>query len=83
MKILIPEAYSIPEDTEDGSTFEELVTFRLDGDSVVPTMIGGVEIAMEDEEVEDEVEDSVEDESGGDAMAMRMLGIAEDPEMAG
>lgn len=61
MKLPIPENYSIPDDIEDGQTFEELVTFRLDGDSLVPTMIAGVEIPAEDDE--DEAEDAMEEEA--------------------
>ena len=76
MKIEIPENYTLPEDTADGDTFEELVTFRVDGTSLVPTMIAGVEIMAE--EAEDEAED-MEEETGEEeaAMAGPMAGMGE------
>ena len=61
MKIEIPEGYTLPEDVEDGSVFEELVSFRVEGDSLVPTMIAGVEIPAEEDE--DEAEDAMEEEA--------------------
>ena len=67
MKIEIPENYTLPEDTADGDTFEELVTFRVDGTSLVPTMIAGVEIMAE--EAEDEA-DTMEEETEGEEAAM-------------
>jgi mannose/fructose/N-acetylgalactosamine-specific phosphotransferase system component IID len=76
MKIEIPENYTLPEDTADGDTFEELVTFRVDGTSLVPTMIAGVEIMAED--AEDEA-DTMEEETEGEeaAMAGPMAGMGE------
>lgn len=80
MKIEIPEGYTLPEDVADGDTFEELVTFRVDGDSLVPTMIAGVEI--EDEEAEDmeemETEAADEMEAAGPMAGMgeRIMGMA-------
>jgi mannose/fructose/N-acetylgalactosamine-specific phosphotransferase system component IID len=76
MKIEIPENYTLPEDTADGDTFEELVTFRVDGTSLVPTMIAGVEIMAE--EAEDEA-DTMEEETEGEeaAMAGPMAGMGE------
>jgi hypothetical protein len=62
MKLTIPTDYTLPEDVADGDTFEELVTFRVDGDSLVPTMLAGVEIAAEEAEDEDEMEDEAADE---------------------
>jgi hypothetical protein len=56
MKLTIPEGYSLPEDIEDGGVLEELVTFRVEGTSLVPTMIAGVEIPSEDAEDVDEME---------------------------
>lgn len=73
MKLSIPENYSIPADIEDGQTFEELVTFRLDGDSLVPTMIAGVEI--EAEEAEDEMEDDMEEEAVAEMEEAPMRGL--------
>lgn len=73
MKIEIPENYTLPEDTADGDTFEELVTFRVDGTSLVPTMIAGVEIMAEEAEAED-MEEETEEET---AMAGPMTGMGE------
>lgn len=76
MKIEIPENYTLPEDIADGDTFEELVTFRVDGTSLVPTMIAGVEVMAE--EAEDEA-DTMEEETEGEeaAMAGPMAGMGE------
>lgn len=74
MKLPVPENYSIPEDVEDGGVFEELVTFRLEGTSLVPTMIAGVEIPMED--AEDEAVEEMEDEDM-EAPAGPMAGMGE------
>lgn len=76
MKLAIPENYTLPEDVEDGQTFEELVTFRVDGTSLVPTMLAGVEIPMED--AEDEA-DTMEEDTGEEeaAMAGPMAGMGE------
>ena len=79
-KIKIPEGYTLPEDVEDGSVFEELVSFRVEGDSLVPTMIAGVEIEAEDDEDEmDEDEAATEMEEGVNPMAgmgERIMGMA-------
>jgi hypothetical protein len=75
MKLSIPENYTLPEDVEDGSSFEELVTFRVDGTSLVPTMIAGVEIPAEDAE-EDEAVAEMEDEDM-EAPAGPMAGMGE------
>jgi mannose/fructose/N-acetylgalactosamine-specific phosphotransferase system component IID len=80
MKLTIPTDYTLPEDVADGDTFEELVTFRVDGDSLVPTMIAGVEIAA-DESEEDEMEDEAADEmeagvSPMAGMGERIMGMA-------
>lgn len=75
MKIPMPPDFSLPEDVADGQTFEELVTFRVDGDSLVPTMIAGVEIPAEEDE--DEAEDAMEEEAATAEMEeapMRGLG---------
>ena len=79
MKIPVPPNYSIPEDIEDGQTFEELVTFRLEGTSLVPTMLAGVEIPMED--AEDEAVEDMEEEDMAAAgpmsgMGERIMGMA-------
>ena len=80
MKLTIPTDYTLPEDVADGDTFEELVTFRVDGDSLVPTMLAGVEIAAEeaeDTEMEDEAADEME--AGVSPMAgmgERIMGMA-------
>jgi hypothetical protein len=79
-KIKIPAEFSLPDDVAEGDTFEELVTFRLEGDSLVPTMIAGVEIAAdeaEDTEMEDEAADEME--AGASPMAgmgERIMGMA-------
>lgn len=78
MKLSIPENYSIPADIEDGDTFEELVTFRVEGDSLVPTMIAGVEIPTE--EAEDEMEDEMDEDEATSEMeagASPMTGMGE------
>jgi hypothetical protein len=72
MKIPIPENYSLPEDVSDGDSLEELVTFRVDGDSLVPTMLAGVEIAAE--EAEDE-EATMEEEAVADMEEAPMRGL--------
>lgn len=79
MKLAIPENYTLPEDVEDGQTFEELVTFRVDGTSLVPTMLAGVEIPMED--AEDEAVEDMEEEDMAAAgpmagMGERIMGMA-------
>jgi mannose/fructose/N-acetylgalactosamine-specific phosphotransferase system component IID len=81
MKLTIPTDYTLPEDVADGDTFEELVTFRVDGDSLVPTMLAGVEIAAEEAEDEDEMEDEAADEmeagvSPMSGMGERIMGMA-------
>jgi hypothetical protein len=73
MKLTIPTDYTLPEDVADGDTFEELVTFRVDGDSLVPTMLAGVEIAA-DESEEDEMEDEAADEMEAGASPMAGMG---------
>ena len=72
MKIEIPENFTLPEDVADGDTFEELVTFRVEGDSLVPTMIAGVELAAE--EAEDEEAD-MEEEAVADMEEAPMRGL--------
>jgi hypothetical protein len=80
MKLTKPNDYTLPEDIADGDTFEELVTFRVEGDSLVPTMIAGVEIAA-DEEEDMEMEDEAADEmeagvSPMSGMGERIMGMA-------
>jgi len=80
MKLTIPTDYTLPEDVADGDVFEELVSFRVDGDSLVPTMLAGVEIAAEEAEDEDEMEDEAADEmeaaSPMAGMGERIMGMA-------
>jgi mannose/fructose/N-acetylgalactosamine-specific phosphotransferase system component IID len=81
MKLTIPEGYSLPEDIEDGGVLEELVTFRVEGTSLVPTMIAGVEIPSEDAEEDTEMEDEAADEmeagvSPMAGMGERIMGMA-------
>jgi mannose/fructose/N-acetylgalactosamine-specific phosphotransferase system component IID len=81
MKIKIPTDYTLPEDVADGDSLEELVTFRVEGDSLVPTMIAGVEIAADEAEDEGEMEDEAADEmeagvSPMAGMGERIMGMA-------
>jgi len=79
ISIPIPENYSLPEDVEDGGVLEELVTFRVEGTSLVPTMLAGVEIPMEDTEDEAvaEMEDEETEAAGPMAgMGERIMGMA-------
>ena len=80
MKIEIPEGYTLPEDVADGGTLEELVTFKVEGEYLVPTMLAGVEIAAEEAEDEDEMEDEAADEMEAAApmagMGERIMGMA-------
>jgi mannose/fructose/N-acetylgalactosamine-specific phosphotransferase system component IID len=81
MKIPMPPDFTLPEDVADGQTFEELVTFRVEGEYLVPTMIAGVEIAAE--EAEDEA-DTMEEEATTEmeatapmrGMGERIMGMA-------
>jgi hypothetical protein len=72
MKIEIPENFTLPEDVADGQTFEELVTFRVEGEYLVPTMIAGVELAAE--EAEDE-EAPMEEEAVAEMEEAPMRGL--------
>lgn len=79
ISIPLPENYTLPEDVEDGQTFEELTTYRVEGTSLVPTMLAGVEIPMED--TEDEAVAEMEDEDMEAAgpmsgMGERIMGMA-------
>ncbi len=81
MKIKIPTDYTLPEDVADGEMLEELVTFRVEGDSLVPTMIAGVEIPMESDDDDMEMEDEAADEmeagvSPMAGMGERIMGMA-------
>jgi len=42
----------LPEDVKDGGTFEEVVTFKVEGNELYPTQIAGVEIPSDDSESE-------------------------------
>lgn len=74
MKLTIPEGYTLPEDVADGDTFEELVTFRVDGDSLTPTMLAGVEIAAEAEDEAEDMEEEAADEMEAGASPMTGMG---------
>jgi hypothetical protein len=81
MKLTIPEGYTLPEDVADGDTFEELVTFRVDGDSLTPTMLAGVEIAAEaEDDMEDMEEEATAEMEAGSSpmtgMGERIMGMA-------
>ena len=73
MKLTIPDGYTLPEDVADGDVFEELVSFRVEGDSLVPTMLAGVEIAAE----ADDEEDDMEEEATAEMEAAPMSGMGE------
>jgi hypothetical protein len=74
MKIEIPEGYTLPEDVQDGGTLEELVTFKVEGEYLVPTMIAGVEIAAEEAENE---ADTMEEEATAEMEETPMRGMGE------
>jgi hypothetical protein len=81
MKIPIPTDFSLPEDISDGDSFEELFTVRLEGDSLVPVMIAGVEIAAEEAEdegatMEDEATTEMEAENPMKGLGARVMGMA-------
>ena len=81
MKIKIPTDYTLPEDVADGDSLEELVTFRVDGDSLVPTMFAGVEITSDEaedeaEDMETEAADEMEAASPMSGMGERIMGMA-------
>ena len=81
MKIEIPEGYTLPEDVTDGSTMEELVTFKVEGEYLVPTMIAGVEIAAEEAEdeeatMEEEATAEMEAENPMKGLGARVMGMA-------
>ena len=83
MKIELPEGYELPEDVKDGDTFEELTTFKVEGEYLVPTMIAGIELPKEDESSEDE-STSEEDMAAADmeaknpmkGLGARVMGMA-------
>jgi mannose/fructose/N-acetylgalactosamine-specific phosphotransferase system component IID len=75
MKIEIPEGYTLPEDVTDGGTLEELVTFKVEGEYLVPTMIAGVEIVAEEAEDEEAtMEEEATTEMEANASPMRGMG---------
>jgi hypothetical protein len=81
ISIPLPPNYTLPEDVEEGQTFEELVTFRVEGTSLVPTMLAGVEIPMEDAAEDEAVAEMEEDEdmevaSPMAGMGERIMGMA-------
>ena len=75
MKIEIPENFTLPEDVADGGTFEELVTFRVEGEYLVPTMIAGVELAAEEAKDEMEAEAPMEEEAVAEMEEAPMRGL--------
>jgi len=72
-KIKIPDGFQIPEEIEEGQTFEELTTYRVEGEYLVPTMLAGVEIAAE--EAEDEEVDTMEEEATAEMEEAPMRGL--------
>lgn len=49
-KIAIPKGYQLPEGVEAGQTFDENVTFKLEGDKLCLTAINGVSLPGYDDE---------------------------------
>lgn len=85
MKIEKPENYELPADVKDGETFEELVTFKVEGEYLVPTMIAGVEIAAEDDSEKSMAENATPEEEAAASemekapmkgMGRRIMGMA-------
>lgn len=82
MKIKLPDGYELPADVEEGQTFEELTTYRLEGEYLVPTMLAGVELAAEEAEAEDEEADMEEEavaemeEAPMRGLGARVMGMA-------
>lgn len=70
MKIPVPDNYTLPEDVEDGSEFEELTTYRVEGEYLVPTMIAGIEIPAEDDSKESDMEENATPEEEAAASEM-------------
>ena len=80
-KIEIPESYELPEGTQDGDVIEELTSYRVEGEYLVPTMLAGVELAAEeaeDEETDMEDEATAEMEAAAPMRGMgeRIMGMA-------
>lgn len=75
MKIEIPKDYTLPEDVKDGGTLEELVTFKVEGEYLVPTMIAGVEIPAEGAEEEEATD--MEEEATAEMEKAPMRGMGE------
>ena len=79
MKLPLPENYTLPEDVADGDTFEELVTFKVEGEYLVPTMIAGVEIPTESEDEGEDMEKEATAEMENTpmrGMGERIMGMA-------
>lgn len=85
MKIEIPSGYELPADVKDGETFDELVTFRVEGEYFVPTMIAGLEIASEDDSEKSMAENATPEEEAAASemekapmrgMGRRIMGMA-------
>lgn len=70
MKIEKPEKYELPKDVADGGTFDELVTFKVEGEYLVPTMIAGIEIAAEDDSEESKAAENATPEEEAAASEM-------------
>jgi hypothetical protein len=75
MKITPPEGYAMPEELKDGDSFEELVTFTVEGGMLIPTALAGV--ALAEPETEDEpIDDEVAAEAPMGAIGERIMGMA-------
>jgi len=57
---MLPEGFTIPDDTKEGDTFEALVTLKLgSGGMAMPTAVDGIPVSAEaeDEEIPDDEAD--------------------------
>lgn len=80
-KIEIPESYELPEGTQDGDVIEELTSYRVEGEYLVPTMLAGVELAAEEAEdeeadMEEEAVAEMEEEAPMRGLGARVMGMA-------
>jgi len=70
MKIEKPENYELPKEVAEGDSFEELTTYKVEGEYLVPTMIGGVEIVSEDDTEESKMAENATPEEEAAASEM-------------
>lgn len=72
MKIEKPESYELPEGVKDGDTFEELTTYKVEGEYLVPTMIAGVDVTAEDDSEDSSTSENATAEEEAAASEMEM-----------